>query len=252
MSAPTVDREEAPVVVDLGVGAPRRRRRRRILVIVLAVLLVGAVVWAVWFSSLLSVRTVRAVGVDGPRAEAVLAVASVPTGIPLARLDAARAEQAVLALDWIADAEVRRGWPSEVVVAVTPRVPVAVLEGSSTTTATGAPTARRGVDAEGVVFEVTAADAKGLPRVDAEGAALTETMAVLATLPPDIARKVVSAAATTRDDVDLTLRSGDIVRWGSADQAAFKAEVLRALLNRKAEVYDVSAPELPTTFRPRS
>ena len=28
-------------------------------------------------------------------------------------------------------------------------------------------------------------------------------------------------------------------------------EVLRALLNRKAEVYDVSAPELPTTFRAR-
>lgn len=215
MSAPTVDREDAPVVVDLAVGRPGRRRRRRILVIVLVVLLVAALVWTVWFSSLLSVRTVRAVGIEGQRADAVLTVASVPTGVPLARVDTARAERAVLALDWVADAEVRRGWPSEVVVAVTPRVPVAVLE-------------------------------------DAEGVALTEAMAVLATLPADLARKVVSVAATTRDDVDLTLRSGDIVRWGSADQADFKAEVLRALLNRKAEVYDVSAPELPTTFRPRS
>lgn len=252
MSAPTVDREDAPVVVDLAVGRPGRRRRRRILVIVLVVLLVAALVWTVWFSSLLSVRTVRAVGIEGQRADAVLTVASVPTGVPLARVDTARAERAVLALDWVADAEVRRGWPSEVVVAVTPRVPVAVLEDASTTAATGASAGRRGVDAEGVVFEVTGAEAKGLPRVDAEGVALTEAMAVLATLPADLARKVVSVAATTRDDVDLTLRSGDIVRWGSADQADFKAEVLRALLNRKAEVYDVSAPELPTTFRPRS
>ena len=30
-----------------------------------------------------------------------------------------------------------------------------------------------------------------------------------------------------------------------------KAEVLRALLDRRADVYDVSAPELPTTFRSR-
>lgn len=251
MSAPTVDREDVQVVVDRSIGAPRRRRRRRIIAIVLAVLLVVAAVWAVWFSSLLSVRSVRAVGVEGPRADAVLAVAAVPAGVPLARVDAGRAERAVLALDWVADAEVRRGWPSEVVVAVTPRVPVAILDSTSTTAAVGSP-ARRGVDAEGAVFEVTAAEAKGLPRVDAEGAALTETMAVLATLPPDLARRVVSASATTRDDVDLTLRSGDVVRWGSADQAAFKAEVLRALMNRKAEVYDVSAPELPTTFRPRS
>lgn len=252
MSAPTVDREDTPVVVDLSSGAPRRRRRRRILLIVLAVLLVGAAVWAVWFSSLLSVRAVRAVGVEGARADAVLAAAAVPQGVPLARVDAGRAEQAVLALDWVADAEVRRGWPSEIVVAVTPRVPVAVLETASTPSTADGSAGRRGVDVEGAVFAVTAAEAKGLPRVDAEGAALTEAMAVLAALPADLARKVVSASATTRDDVDLILRSGDVVRWGSADQAAFKAEVLRALLNRKAEVYDVSAPELPTTFRPRS
>lgn len=250
MSAPTVDREEAPVVVDLGMRRPGHRRRRRVVLGVLLALVVAAAVWAVWFSSLLSVRDVRALGVEGARAQAALAAASVPTGVPLARVDAAGAERAVLALDWVADAEVRRGWPSEVVVAVTPRVPMAVLTDGAT--ASGATGARRAVDAEGVVFEATAAEVKGLPRVSAEGVALTEVMAVLTELPPDLARKVVSASASTRDDVDLTLRSGDIVRWGSAERAAFKAEVLRALLTRKAEVYDVSAPELPTTFRPRS
>jgi cell division protein FtsQ len=72
---------------------------------------------------------------------------------------------------------------------------------------------------------------------------------VLQSLPPDLRDRVVSLSATTRDDVDLILRSGDEVRWGSADQAEMKAEVLRVLLKRKADMYDVSAPELPTTFR---
>jgi len=63
---------------------------------------------------------------------------------------------------------------------------------------------------------------------------------------------LVSLTATTLDDVTLTLRSGDTVRWGSAEQPEFKAEVLHALMKRKADVYDVAAPELPTTFRARS
>lgn len=237
MSAPTVERSQSEVV-DLSDRSPRRRRRIRMALIVLLVIAVGAAVWAVWFSSLLAARQVRAVGIDGARAEQVLAAAAVPLGVPLAQLDAGRAERAVRALAWVKDAEVRRGWPSEVVIAVTPRVPLAVV-GSG-----------RAVDADGVVFDATAATTKGLPRVEAEGDALAESMAVLQTLPADLARKVVAISATTRDDVALRLRSGDLVRWGSADQAAFKAEVLGALMNRKAEVYDVSAPELPTTFKP--
>ena len=64
-------------------------------------------------------------------------------------------------------------------------------------------------------------------------------------------RQVDWRAATGHDDIELTLRSGDRVRWGSADQPEVKAQVLRALMNRKADVYDVAAPELPTTFRAR-
>jgi cell division protein FtsQ len=204
------------------------------------VVVLAAVVWAVWFSSLLSARQVRVVGAEGAWADAALAAAAVPVGVPLVRIDTARAEQAVAALPWVAAVDVRRGWPAEIVVAVTAREPRAALAGS-----------RRAVDAQGIAFDVVGALPKDLPKVTAEGVALTEAMAVLTSLPPDIARRVVAVRATTRDDVDLTLRSGDVVRWGSAGQAAFKAEVLRALLDRRADVYDVSAPELPTTFRSR-
>lgn len=238
MTAPTVERPVAPVRV----LPPRRRRWLRIGLVVVAVALVGATVWAVWFSTLLAAAQVRVVGVEGGRVEAVLAAAAVPVGLPLARVDTARAERAVLGLPWVLDAEVRRGWPSEIVVAVSARVPIAAI---------GSGAGRSGVDATGVVFPVAGPLPQGLPTVTAEGVALTEAMAALASLPPDLARKVVSVSATTRDDIELTLRSGDRVRWGSAEQPDVKAEVLRALMNRKADIYDVAAPELPTTFRAR-
>lgn len=251
MTAPTARSAPAPPTPDPGVGQaadvlrPRRRRRWLRPVLALLVVLVAAgVVWAVWFSPWLTVQQVRVLGVEEARADAVIAAAAVPVGVQLARVDAARSEEAVLDLPWVAGVEVRRGWPSEVVVAVVARTPVAVLDAGAGS--------RSAVDAEGVVFDVPGPLARDLPTVEASGVALTEAMAVLDSLPPDLARRVVAVVATTRDDVTLRLRSGDLVRWGSSGQAEFKAEVLRALMNRKAEVYDVSAPELPTTFRPRS
>lgn len=216
-----------------------RRHLARIGLLVLVAAIAGAVIWLVWFSSAFSVREVRAIGVEDPRAAEVLAAAAVPTGVPLARVDSAAAEQRVRDLSWVRTVEVRRGWPSEVVVAVSTREPVAVLASNPRGTA---------IDSEGVVFAATDLP-KGLPRVTADGPALRQAVRVLTGLPEDLARRVVGVAATTRDDIDLTLRSGDIVRWGSAEQGESKAEVLRALLKRKADLYDVSAPELPTTFR---
>jgi len=128
----------------------------------------------------------------------------------------------------------------EVVIAVETREPVAALASDPQRTA---------IDKDGVVFEAAEVLPKKLPKVTAEGAALPAAMQVLVTLPEDLSKRVVAVTATTLDDIDLSLRSGDTVRWGSADRGDVKAEVLRALLKRKADLYDVSAPELPTTFR---
>lgn len=240
MTTPVVERPVVPAPA-LETRRPRRRWLRPVLVL-MAILVIASSVWAVWFSSLLAATGARVVGVEGARADAALAAAAIPVGMPLARIDTAPAERAVRALPWVLDADVRRGWPNEIVVAVTPRIPIAVIVAGS---------GRSGVDAEGVVFPAAGALPKGLPTVTAEGVGLTASMAALATLPADLARKVVSVSATTRDDIELTLRSGDVVRWGSADQPELKAEVLRALMQRKADVYDVAAPEVPTTFRAR-
>ncbi len=58
--------------------------------------------------------------------------------------------------------------------------------------------------------------------------------------------QVVSAGATTPGSVEFELVDDRIVRWGDAEQNAYKAKVLSVLLTREGTVYDVSSPELPT------
>ena len=77
---------------------------------------------------------------------------------------------------------------------------------------------------------------------------MNAAVAVLLALPAELLARVDSVTATTRDDVTLVLTGvGQAVRWGSAEDAALKAQVLAALLTRPASVYDVSAPLAPTT-----
>jgi cell division protein FtsQ len=250
VSAPVVDGvDDPPVAPDEASPLPpadrpaRPRRRRRLvrsLVAVIAVVLVAVAVWLVGWSPVLAVRDVRVVGVDDPAAvQAVLDAASIPTGVPLVRIDTNAPQAAVGELPWVASVDVRRGWPSEVVVAVEVRTPVAVVAGTSDV-----------VDASGVSFTALDQAVAGLPTVRATGDGLATAAAVLAALPPDLADRVVSATASSRDDVALTLRSGSLVRWGSDEQMQEKAQALRALLTRKRAMYDVSAPSLVTTFRP--
>ena len=236
MSAPPID---APVVaLDFRDRSGRRRRLVRVAILVAVAVLSAAVVWVVGYSPALAAKQVRVIGVEGAAADQVRAAAAIPVGLPLARINTAQAQAAVLALPWVASAEVRRGWPSEVVIAIEPRVAIAALAGTADA-----------VDASGIAFTPLGPVDARLPRVRATGVGLVTAMAVLADLPEDLARRVVLVTATTRDNVELTLRSGALVRWGSHEQAGFKADVLRALLRDKREMYDVSAPELPTTFR---
>ena len=74
---------------------------------------------------------------------------------------------------------------------------------------------------------------------------------VVAALPEDIATRVRAVQAVSPDDIRLQLGNDAIVRWGNASEPEFKAEVLAALMTRRARGYDVSAPELPTTFNER-
>jgi cell division protein FtsQ len=227
----------APVIpLDVQAREIKPSRRWRGLVFVMLALLATATIWLVWFSSVFVVRDVRVIGVTGSPAAKVLASAAVPLGVPMAQVDAGGATARIRLLPWVDSVEVRRGWPSDVILAVAPRIAIATQLGTG-----------RGVDSSGVAFDAPEPLAKNLLAIDADGVGLVSAVSVWQSLPAPLLAKVVGISASTRDDVELVLKSGAKVRWGSAEQGELKAQVLAALLQRRAGFYDVSAPELPTT-----
>ncbi len=217
----------------------RTRRSVRWVVGVLAVTLVAALVWVVWFSTLLSVKDVRVLGARSVSIDEVRQAAAVPAQQPLARVDADGVAARVGSIPEVASVEVRRGWPDVIVIVVTERTPIAVTRVGASWTYLDATAAR---------FGSPAAPPKGMPVVTASSdAALASAVSVVAALPTSLGSVVTTVSARTRDDVVLTLSGGSTVQWGSVDDSARKAAVLASLLKVKARSYDVSAPDLPTT-----
>ena len=221
---------------------PRRRGKRKSplkAIIILSIVTIALVaIWLVWFSSVFAVKAVKVTGVDEALQQQVISAAPVPMGEPIAKVDTAAIGSAVQgALPWIASVDVRRGYPNDIVIAVTPRVAVAQS------------TDGQAIDADGIAYLSPTALPKNLLTIEGSNpGALGTAVRIYQQLPPEISRKIVSLTAKSRDDVTFTLGSGAVVRWGNDQKADQKIAVLTALLPRRARMYDVSAPELPTTF----
>ena len=226
----------------------RRQWARRWLAwkyVVAAVLVVALVVgtaWLVLFSSVLAVKGVEVSGAETLSADDVRAAADVPEGEPLARVDLDAIRSRVQALAAVRSADVTRQWPDQVRISVEERVAVAVVEYNGRL---------RAVDAEGVVFREYRQAPPGLPRVrtssDTGSEALLEAATVASALPEDLAARVDYLTVETVDLIELVLKDGRTVLWGSAEESDLKAEVLVGLLGQQARHYDVSVPTNPTT-----
>jgi len=220
----------------------RWTRTRTVLVVVGVLAVLGALVWVVAGSSLLTVRTVAVHGVSGSLAEQVRAKATDQVGTPLARVDLDDVTTSVEQVVGVSDVHVTRSWPHTLRVEVVPRKAAAF-----TSTGEGE---YEVLDKTGVVLRTTSSRPGSLPRVhvgSGVGAQLADGLEVLAAVPPKVRPRVDEVDVRSAQDVRLTLGNGDVVKWGSAENSARKALVLTALLKQRASVYDVSAPELPTT-----
>ena len=83
---------------------------------------------------------------------------------------------------------------------------------------------------------------------DTRSEALREAARVVSALPADLAERVDHVEVESVDQISLVLGDGRKVMWGSAEQSDQKAEVIAALLvAKRAQEYDVSVPEQPTT-----
>lgn len=224
--------------------AHRLRLWRRAGIVALGVAAGAGVVWAIWFSTLLTLRTVSVEGVAGPERTAIIEAARAPLGVPLVSVDTDAITDRVRNRITVAEARVTRSWPHAITITVQPRVAALVLKNPQGQLEV--------VDATGVIFgEVSTAPA-GVPVVSASSddgaakAALVAALSLIKALPKDLEDQVTTITVSSANLVTFTL--GEVpVTWGGADQPARKIQILRALLKTNPSAVDISAPDTPVT-----
>lgn len=223
----------------------RRTRRRRIAWLTgigLVLALVGMSLGAV-YSPLLALRDIRVDGTVSLDPTQIVDAIDGQLGTPLALLDDELLREQLGAFSIIRSYSTEILPPGTLIVHIVERTPIGVR-------VTGG--AFDIVDPAGVVLGSVPQRPEGLPLIqlgtlDADSAAGRSIAEVLLAMPETLRVQVDAIAATTRDDVTLTLvGSTQRVEWGSAADSERKAQVLAALLaihgGSGSGSYDVSAP----------
>ncbi|MFD5247041.1 FtsQ-type POTRA domain-containing protein [Amycolatopsis sp. NPDC058340] len=223
----------------------RHKELRRRWVALLSVLTAVALVYLLWFSSMLGVKQVDVVGASSVPADQIRAAAAVPDQKPMLRLDTDEIRDKVAQMPGIATVDVSRSWPSTLEITVTERTAIAFFDSGP-----GGDGVHL-VDGGGVVFKTLKERPAGLPElklplVSADDPVTRAVTGVLGVIPQQLLKQVTTATAKTPGSVEFALADGKTVRWGTSADTERKAKVLAALLTREGKVFDVSAPDLPT------
>ncbi|MEU8249003.1 FtsQ-type POTRA domain-containing protein [Nonomuraea sp. NPDC048916] len=217
-------------------------KTRTAFLVLLTAGVVGSAAWLVFWSPVLGVRSIEIVGnltVPTDRIEQQAGVAKLH---PLATVDLDEVESRVLAIRQLATAKVDRVWPGTLKIEVVEREPVAALYVGGKAAV---------IDEHGVVIDVKDLAPPLLPvlKVDRPAAgdpAAMTALTVIRDLPASLAGRVRQVRATSAEDVTFELSDGRTVIWGGSDRSDDKARILTTLLRRKADVYDVSSPDVVT------
>lgn len=229
-------------------AAAARRRPRLVAAAAVGLLLVlGAVAWLGWFSSVLTATVVEVSGVPAAAAAKVRTVAAVPLGGPLMRVDTdAVVRRLEKGREWTA-ITVSRRLPHTVVVSVTPRVAVLAVRNAAGQIEL--------VDRDGFDFRTVGSAPAGVPLVNAGSAVVTATgveaaLRALAALEPATRATLSGLTVSSADQVSFTLsvkgRSRTVV-WGGVGDEALKARLVSILASEPGSTIDVSVPESPVT-----
>lgn len=221
-----------------------RQRRSRMLWIGVAGSLVLLVLGSLGaaYSPLFAVQQISVVGTSSLDATAVEAALGDQLGTPLPRVDSSAIKAALVQFPLVESYTLEARPPHELVVRIVERTPIGSIESAAGYTL---------VDAAGVALSTTPEAPAGHPVITATGGvgspAFDAIGTVFRSLPVDIREQVTAMAATTANDVTLTLGgTGTDVVWGNADDSAHKAVVLASAMAAKppADVYsyDVSSP----------
>ena len=236
-------------------ATPRRTRTpwRAAFFVLAGVGIVAGVMWALFGSRLLVVRSVTVTGEHLVTSAQVVAAADVPLGTSLISVDAGQVARRVEGIRQVASVTVSKDWPDHLTITVRERVPVVAVR-----MAAGGYDL---VDPAGVLVVWSRTHPARLPlyQTSVDGGALrgnpglATAAAVLAELSPALSKQVAEVSASQvqagagrtpgdADQVLLGLRDGKTVLWGGTDYAAQKNRELNVLLSGAARYIDVSAP----------
>lgn len=231
--------------------APRRSHRVRntILWITAIVLVLAGVTAYAIFSPALALRTVTVQGNTLVTAAEVETALEPLEGTPLTQISADQVRALLADKAPVEDVRIAAEPPSTLVVTVTERIPVAVLQDGREFLL---------IDAEGRrLAGVARREDARLPLIAGgteavNTAVFSSITSVLAELPVDVLSRLNSASATSIDSIRLSLAGDQRIFWGSSERNAQKARVLEAMLAMPAtdppvREFDVSTPDRPVT-----
>ena len=228
----------------------RRVKRNILITACVTVAVVAGLLAAAVFSPVLAVTTVSVSGTKLLTPEQVQTALKPLQGKPLPQVSNDDVSRLLGPLVQIKSVTTEARPPSELVVKIRERVPVALVKQGAQ---------YQLVDVDGVqLAAITDPGSVSLPVIDGGAGAIGKdlfqaTAAVLGALPPEVLAKLSNASAQSVDAVELKLIDGQTVVWGNAGERELKARVLEALLKVPADpknpvgVYDVSVPRHPVT-----
>jgi cell division protein FtsQ len=179
-------------------------------------------------SSVFDVRRIEVSGADHMHKPQIVRIAGVSNATDALWLDEGVAERRLEAEPWIEDADVGVTLPLTVEIAVHERSPVAVARGAATSlmagdgTALGSGTVPRGLP----VIELGGAGSVEGIRPSPVGAAR-----VLGAMAPALRAQVARVRVLLDGTLELRLRGGPTIRFGTPEDAERKAVTIRRMLS---------------------
>lgn len=225
-------------------------KRRKLMWVTGILALLGVAGWGIFYSPAMALD-LNQVTVNGAHTyvtkDQVLEAISPFEGTPLATISMNKVHNSVGALGNVRDVVQTRKWPRGLTITVEERVPVAAVPQDGKFVL---------MDMDAVIVARQEEPPPELPLIELALSKGTEktlgsVLQILEHLPSEFLAEVKTIAAASQDSVNLTLRDGIVVHWGSSEETPLKLEVLSVLLPTAQKdgtrMIDLSAPTFPIT-----
>ncbi len=216
--------------------------RKHRLLTVFAILLTAGLAYLLGWSNVLTVKEISYTGAPTKNSEATIKnLVNLEVGERLARIEMRKIAGRIQTLPWIDNADLSRNWISgKIVVAITPRVPIATFNGQL-------------MDAKGKRFELPGGYESELPSVFAKDAKSGLAAINLFTkLPEEFSTRTSVFTAFSPENINFKIIEGDRsleVIWGADIEVDLKLKVYKALValpeNSKIRRIDLTEPRSP-------